>query len=67
MHMLYILKNLPFADMKNLLKEVDIDDMALLSKCDRLGRTGANTEEEETSYKEYLSKLKTAKEKALTQ
>ena len=66
MHMLYVLKNLPFADMKNLLKEVDIYDMALLSKCDRLGRTGANTEEEEASYQEYLSKLKTAIEKALS-
>ena len=32
MHMLYVLKKLPFADMKNLLREVDIEDMALLSK-----------------------------------
>lgn len=67
MHMLYVLKKLPYADMNNLLREVDIYDMALLSKCDRLGRTGANTEEEEASYKEYIYKLKTAKEKALTQ
>ncbi|HHX13122.1 MAG TPA: HDIG domain-containing protein [Clostridiales bacterium] len=63
MHMLYVLKKLPFADMKNLLRKVDIEDMALLSKCDRLGRTGANTEEEEASYHEYLGKLKTAIEK----
>lgn len=65
MHMLYVLKNLPFADMKNLLREVDINDMALLSKCDRLGRTGANIEEEEASYHEYLNILKIAKEKTL--
>lgn len=65
MHMLYVLNNLPFADIKNLLREVDIDDMALLSKCDRLGRTGANTKDEEASYQEYLNKLKIAREKAL--
>lgn len=63
--MLYVLKKLPFADMKNLLREVDINDMALLSKCDRLGRTGANIEEEEASYHEYLNILKIAKEKTL--
>ena len=67
MHMLYVLKKLPFADMKNLLKEVDIYDMALLSKCDRLGRTGANKDEEEASYGKYLEQLKSAKEKALSQ
>lgn len=62
MHMLYILKDLPFGDMKNLLKEVDVKEMALLSLCDRLGRTGADIAEEEANYKQYLKKLEAAKD-----
>ncbi|NLP34949.1 MAG: HDIG domain-containing protein [Clostridiales bacterium] len=65
MHMLYILKKLPFADIKNLLKEVDINEMALLSLCDRLGRTGADIAEEEANYERYLKELELAKSKIL--
>jgi putative nucleotidyltransferase with HDIG domain len=60
MHMLYVLKKLPFADMKGLLKRVDIYELALLCLCDRLGRTGADHNEEEkeyTEFKQVLSKL----------
>jgi hypothetical protein len=58
--MLYVLKKLPFADMKGLLKRVDIYELALLCLCDRLGRTGADQNEEEkeyTEFKQVLSKL----------
>ncbi|HBY71947.1 MAG TPA: phosphohydrolase [Lachnospiraceae bacterium] len=67
MHMLYILKNLPYGNMENLLKKVDIFDIALLSKCDRLGRIGANLAEEEANYERYLTKLIAAKERAAYQ
>lgn len=65
MHMLYILKELPFGNLKNLLKDVDIQEMALLSLCDRMGRTGADMAEEELNYRRYLDILENAKVKAL--
>ncbi len=57
MHMLYVLKNMPYGDMKNMLKRVDINDIALLCNCDRLGRTGASVDKEEENYLEFLSIL----------
>lgn len=65
MHMLYILKELPFGNLKNLLKDVDIQEMALLSYCDRMGRTGADINEEEADYRRYLDILENAKDKVL--
>lgn len=58
MHMLYVIKALPYGDVESLLQRVDIDEIALLCRCDRLGRTGANIHAEEAEYKEFLSKLK---------
>ncbi|SMB90453.1 HDIG domain-containing protein [Desulfonispora thiosulfatigenes DSM 11270] len=38
MQILYVVKNLPFAKIKSMLSEVKLEDIALLSLCDRLGR-----------------------------
>ena len=38
MHHLFIIKNLPYGNVESLVKEVDINDMALLFISDRLGR-----------------------------
>ena len=57
MHMLYVLRKLPYADMTGLLKRVDIYDLALLCLCDRLGRTNADPIEEDKDYKEFLQVL----------
>lgn len=57
MHMLYILKNLPYADPKGLIQKVDIHEIALLCRCDRLGRIGVNREEEEDNYNKFLRSL----------
>ncbi|MCT4594134.1 MAG: HD domain-containing protein [Anaeromicrobium sp.] len=38
MQILFVVKNLPFANIKRMVAETNIDDMALLSLCDRLGR-----------------------------
>lgn len=54
MHMLYVLKRLPFGNPKQMIKEVDIHDLALLCRCDRMGRIGADTEAETINYKEFL-------------
>ncbi len=38
MQILFVVKKLPFADIKAMLSEVNLEDIALLSLCDRLGR-----------------------------
>lgn len=58
MHILYVLKGLPFGDVSGLLREVDKNDIALLCRCDRFGRTGVNKEEEEKQYRKFLSIIK---------
>lgn len=54
MHMLYVLKRLPFGNPKQMIKEVDLHDIALLCRCDRLGRIGADIEAETKNYKDFL-------------
>lgn len=59
MHMLYILKNLPYADRGGLINNLaEPDELALLCKCDRLGRTGAAVDEVEQEYREFLDRLR---------
>lgn len=38
MQILYVVKDLPFANIEKMLAQIDLDDIALLSLCDRLGR-----------------------------
>jgi len=38
MQVLFVVKELPFADIGTMLSQVELDDIALLSLCDRLGR-----------------------------
>lgn len=57
MHILYTLKNLPHGDIKGLLENVDIEEIALLCRCDRYGRTGVNREAEEAEYRKFLKIL----------
>lgn len=58
MHPLFIVKNMPYVDLKGLLARTNIDDLALLSLCDRLGRTGANSKNEKENTRLFLSKVK---------
>lgn len=61
MQALFVVKDLPFADVKKMVSEVDIDEIALLTLCDRLGR-GSMTEdkisEEEENIKIFIRKCK---------
>ncbi len=61
MHILYLLKSLPYGDIEGLKKRVDMEEIALLCKCDRLGRIGADNEEEEAQYRTFLKKLQEVK------
>lgn len=67
MHMLYILKKLPFGDAEKLILSVDIHDIALLGFCDRLGRTGVNRDEVKADYQEFYTILKRIKQKSMIQ
>ncbi len=58
MHILYITKDLPFGNKKGLLKDVDVEELALLGLCDRLGRSTKKQNEEEEVIKDFLHKVK---------
>ncbi|HVJ49986.1 HDIG domain-containing metalloprotein [Desulfitobacterium sp.] len=59
MQILFVTKGLPFADIRRMVAEVSIDEIALLGLCDRLGRgemTFDKKQEEERSIKTFLEK-----------
>lgn len=58
MHMLYVLKRLPFGNLAQMIEETNIHDIALLCRCDRLGRIGADVDAEEKNYREFLNILR---------
>ncbi len=58
MHMLYALRQLPFADWRGLLERTDPEELALLCLCDRLGRVGTDTSRQEKEYHEFLVQLR---------
>jgi putative nucleotidyltransferase with HDIG domain len=62
MHMLYINKKLPYADNSGLLKRVDAETIALLCRCDRLGRQGVDAATEESEYLQFLENLRKMKD-----
>ncbi len=58
MHILYVDKGLPFADVRGMKKRTDVEEVALLGLCDRLGRLGADHAEEEANIRLFLQKVK---------
>jgi putative nucleotidyltransferase with HDIG domain len=58
MQILYVVKAMPFADSKSMKEEANIEDIALLGLCDRLGRGDADRAEEEKNVKMFLAKVK---------
>jgi len=64
MQLLYVVKDLPYQDKVAMLKEVNLQDIALLGWCDRMGRKYANPVEEEKNIYLFQEKFKNlAKEK----
>jgi putative nucleotidyltransferase with HDIG domain len=51
MQPLFIVKDLPFSDIKGMLSEVDLDEISLFSLCDRLGRGNMSPEKAEEERK----------------
>jgi len=54
MHILYVVKRLPFANINEMKRRTDIHEVALLGLCDRLGRTGAAQSEEEEQVRLFI-------------
>ncbi len=56
MHILFVANNLPFADIKGMKKDTDVQEIALLGLCDRLGRTHPDREKEEENIRRFVKK-----------
>jgi len=56
MQILFVVKNLPFADIETMKSQVDITEVALLGLCDRLGRLYANRGEEEENIRAFMER-----------
>lgn len=56
MQILFVVNNLPFADIELMKQQVDINEVALLGLCDRLGRLGADREIEEANIATFIEK-----------
>ncbi|WP_238882364.1 HD domain-containing protein [Clostridium sp. YIM B02551] len=66
MHYLYVEKNLPFANIKGLIMDTSIDEIALLSYADRCGRGELSEKDRintEIAINNFKSKLNSKKEK----
>lgn len=58
MQVLFVVKNMRFADIEGMKENVDVKELALLGFCDRMGRGKVNYEEEEDISKTFLEKIK---------
>ncbi|HWR23862.1 MAG TPA: HD domain-containing protein [Feifaniaceae bacterium] len=56
MQILFVVNDLPFADISGMLRSADIEEVALLGLCDRLGRTNGDREKEEAVIALFLRK-----------
>lgn len=62
MQILYVAKDLSFSNVKQMKDSVDINEVALLGWCDRMGRAGANYEEEEKMIRLFIKKCKAVRQ-----
>lgn len=58
MQILFVVNGLPFADIEGMKRNTDIQEIALLGLCDRLGRKGYDKEKEEKNIELFLQKSK---------
>lgn len=58
MQILFVVKDMQFAQISEMKKEVDIEEVALLGLCDRLGRGGAIRADEEENIRIFIEKCK---------
>ncbi len=58
MHILFVLKDLPFCDLQGLTQNISAQEIALLGLCDRVGRAHSDLTQEENEIQLFLEKLK---------
>ncbi|NLK63860.1 MAG: HDIG domain-containing protein [Tissierellia bacterium] len=58
MQILHVVKNMPFADIKSMREETDINEIALLGFCDRMGRRYVDVLKEKNNIKIFLEKCR---------
>lgn len=56
MQLLYVEKNLPISNLEAMVRDLDVEDIALFCLCDRLGRFGADRGKEESGVKAFAEK-----------
>ena len=56
MQILHVVKNLPFGNIKDMKEETDVNEVALLGYCDRLGRKNPDVEKEQNNIEVFLKK-----------
>ncbi len=56
MQILFVVNDMPFADIAGMEKNTDINEIALLGLCDRLGRKDFNRKNEEENIAQFLKK-----------
>ncbi len=61
MHLLYVLNDLPYGDIKGMLQTVDLEELALFGLCDRLGRGGSDRQKEEAQMELFIKKCNSMK------
>ncbi|MFZ7119640.1 MAG: HDIG domain-containing metalloprotein [Eubacteriaceae bacterium] len=57
MQILFVVNNLPFADIEGMKQYADINEVALFGLCDRLGRLGADRKHEEKNINKFIQKI----------
>lgn len=62
MQILHVVKNLPFGNIKDMKEETDVNEVALLGYCDRLGRKNPDVEKEQNNIEVFLKKCMDFKE-----
>ena len=58
MQILFVVKNMPFADIAAMKQQVQLSDVALLGLCDRLGRLNPNEAAEQENIKLFVQKCR---------
>ncbi|PKM62472.1 MAG: phosphohydrolase [Firmicutes bacterium HGW-Firmicutes-21] len=56
MQILFVIKELPFADIRGMKRNTDINEVALLGLCDRLGRKNSDRDKEEENIRLFIEK-----------
>lgn len=58
MQILFVVRSMRFADIKSMGEETDIEEVALLGYCDRMGRRGADVQAENENLKVFMEKCR---------